>query len=181
MPTIKFSDKELEYLRSSYQAELKAATEYLEEIRRIVAKLGDAKPPTAELTPDHPQESKKKRKRGRPKKRESANSNSLDVKVPAEEKKPGRPKKSNKEGRPKLSAKKHTAKELKSPDSIKEKAAPKAEPKKKAKRRKKSTSRWGGIRLKNLSKPLRTPAPVEIEESIVAKHFDRPEILTDNQ
>jgi hypothetical protein len=160
MPTIKFSDKELEYLRSSYQAELKATMKYIEEIRRIVAKLGGtAKSQLITAIASKP-DTKKSKKRGRPKKNEIIFSKTKESK-PVTKRKPGRP--------PKVKIEAEKKKEVASSDNN-----IKAPSKKTKKRRGKSKSRWSGITLANLSKPLKVKSSEERKENSPIQNMETP-------
>jgi hypothetical protein len=80
MPSIKFTDTELGFLRNHYEQELMDAEMYVAEIRKILSKFG--KTETEVLTSAPP-----KKRRGRPSKKAKA---VAEVKVPVakEKKKP---------------------------------------------------------------------------------------------
>jgi len=58
MPSIKFTDNELEFLRNHYEQELADAEMYIADIRKIISKLGKAEAENQQEAP--------KKKRGRP-------------------------------------------------------------------------------------------------------------------
>ena len=58
MPSIKFTDNELEFLRNNYEQELADAEMYISDLRKIISKLGKAEADNQPATP--------KKKRGRP-------------------------------------------------------------------------------------------------------------------
>ena len=81
MPSIKFSDIELGFLRNHYEQELIDAEMYVAEIRRILSKFGRSEPETGAEKPV-------KKRRGRPSKKAQA---AAEVKA-AVAKKPGKKK-----------------------------------------------------------------------------------------
>ena len=167
MPTVKFSNKELEYLKEGYLAELKAATEYVEEIRKIIAKLGGGETLPKKTRSSSPPERKKEKKRGRPRVEKTVIAATDDSKSPAEKKKRGRPRQEKKV--------------VQNQQEIKASKVVKAAPKKKISKRRKPSGNWGGVRLANLSKPLKKPAPVVKEEVNAESPTTTNEIPTDFQ
>jgi hypothetical protein len=96
MPTIKFSDKELEYIRESYLAELKAAIEYLEKIRHIIAKLGSSNELLPEAKGTLAAGSKKRKRRRKPRQTQTPIDSIGEIVVTVEKKKRGRPRREKK-------------------------------------------------------------------------------------
>jgi hypothetical protein len=175
MPTIKFSDKELENLRLTYMAELQGAIDYVDKIRRIIVKLGGSAIEKQQKDLPVQKEPKKGRKRGRPAKKKPAPYNGEELTTLTEKKKPGRPKKQN--------AKK-VKKQTKTAPSLKSEEPKISEAKKKVvkkKRSRKNSSRWGGVRLAPMGKPLKKATPVETTQPVVEPQLPTPEPPQENQ
>lgn len=163
MKAIKFSEKELDFLRTQYQMELEDANKYVEDVKNILNKLGVK--PDAEM---EPAEEKKPTRRGRPpkakkekpvKKGKRGRKPKVKIEQIIEEPKPeSKPikEKSTKKGKIPTSKKKVGPVEKTIPSTVEKptSAAPKPPKPVSKKKSKKKTNRKKGIVLKNLSKPL---------------------------
>jgi adenylate kinase len=116
MPSIKFTEIELEFLRNHYEQELIDAEMYVAEIRRILSKMGKSKAETILGKPE-------KKRRGRPsKKNVAAAEATAPAPAPKKEKKASKPRKK----------KAKSAKGKAEPKPVVKKAVKKTAPKKKA-------------------------------------------------
>ena len=155
MKSIKFTELELEFLRTQYQLELLEAEKYVQEVKNLLVKLG-VKPATTEAV------SEKKSRRGR-KKVESPNETPVKMgkrgRKPKVQSLPDTTEKTEKvsksEGKPRASKEKVPSTKNPNPLPIAEKSEPTPEKKVILKpKSKKKQSRRKGVVLKSLSKPL---------------------------
>jgi hypothetical protein len=135
MPSIKFTEIELGFLRNHYEQELIDAEMYVAEIRKILSKFGKTEKETLTSTTQ-------KKRRGRPAKNAQPAAEESAVAIMAEKKARGRKPRRKKAKTAKVKAvKKDSAKK-----AVVKKRAKKVVPKKAA--------------VKKPAKPVETPAPV---------------------
>lgn len=155
MKSIKFTEQELEFLRTQYQLEMVEAEKYVQEVKNLLVKLG-VKPTKTESVPER--KSRRGRKKVEPPKETSKlkSKRGRKPKVEALPDKTDKPEKVSKaEKKPRVTKKKSKLVRKPEPVPVPEKNEPTPEKKVILKpKTKKKQSRRKGVVLKSLSKPL---------------------------